>query len=190
MLLVLAIGGTNVAPLMLSRSVGRRREIAVRASLGASRARINRQLLLESFVLSLSAGVGGLLLAQLGLRGLMALVPTNVPLADTVAVDRAVLAVGFGVSAVLAPLVGLLPALSTSNTRAAEVLRAGSRGSTANDRKNASQHDDSPRSRAQWSGQCSDRVLAGDVNSIALKNTKVNAAGDSKAILEAIAELK
>lgn len=135
MVLVLLVGGTNVAQLMLSRGIERRREMAIRASLGASRLRINRQLLLESLLMSLAAGAGGLLLARLGLRALLSLVPADVPLTGGARVDGTVMLLSFGVSAILAPLVGLLPALAASRTRAVEILRAGGRGSTAGDRR-------------------------------------------------------
>ena len=138
MILVLAIGGTNVAQLMLSRSAQRRRELAVRASLGASRRRINRQLLLEGTILSLAAGAGGVALAWVGLQGLLTLVPPETPLTQDVGIDGSVLLLSFCVAAVVAPLVGLLPALATSREGAADVLRGGGRSVTASDRRTRS----------------------------------------------------
>lgn len=132
--LVLLIGGANVAQLMLGRGIERRREMAVRASLGATRRRMNRQLLLESALLSVCAGIGGLVVAHLALRGLLSLVPPDVPLIDQVRLDGAVLWMAFALTGVLAPLVGLLPALVTTRADAAEVLRAGGCGSTGDRR--------------------------------------------------------
>lgn len=135
MSLVLLIGGTNVAQLMLSRGVRRRREMAVRASLGATRARLNRQLLLEGALLSIAAAAGGLALARLGLDGLVAMIPPGVPLSGEVTIDWRVLLLGFGLSAVVAPLVGLLPALRSSRIGAAETLRPGGRGVAGGDQR-------------------------------------------------------
>jgi putative ABC transport system permease protein len=132
--LVLLIGGANVAQLMLGRAIERRREMAVRASLGATRRRMNRQLLIESALLSVSAGVGGLVVAHLALEGLLSLVPPDVPLIDQVHLDGAVLLMAFALTGVLAPMVGLLPALVTTRADAAEVLRVGGRGSTGDRR--------------------------------------------------------
>jgi len=133
--LVLLVGGTNVAQLMLSRGIERRRELAIRASLGASRARVNRQLLFESALLSGAAGLGGVLLARLGLAGLLRLVPPDVPLVESVRIDVDVWLVCFLVAGVLAPLIGSIPALSAGRQDPTSVLRSGGRGSTVGDRR-------------------------------------------------------
>jgi predicted permease len=135
MILVLAVGGANVAQLMLTRGVERRRELAIRVSLGASRARVNRQLLLESVLLSGAAGVGGALVAALALEGLVGIIPPDIPLVERVRIDAAVLLVCFGAAGIVAPLVGLLPALAASRTDAATLLRAGGRGTTGRDQR-------------------------------------------------------
>lgn len=138
MLLVLVIGGTNVAQLMLSRGISRRREMAVRASLGATRTRINRQLIFESALLGLVAGGGGIVIAYLGLGGLLSLIPADVPFLDAVRVDGVVLLTAVGVTAVVAPLVGLLPALASSRASSASILRSGGRGVAGGDRRTRS----------------------------------------------------
>lgn len=138
MLVVLVIGGTNVAQLMLSRGISRRREMAVRASLGATRTRINRQLILESALLGLAAGGGGIVAAYLGLGGLIRLIPPDVPFLDAVRIDGRVLLLSVGVTAVVAPLVGLIPALAGSRTNASSILGAGGRGVAGGDRRTRS----------------------------------------------------
>ena len=135
MVLVLLIGGTNVAQLMLSRGIERRRELAVRASLGATRSRVNIQLILESVLLTALAGVGGLVLAWVGLRGLVSMIPASVPLTHEVRIDASVLLLAFIVSSVLAPAVGMLPALAGSRMRATDVLRGTGRAVTGRDRR-------------------------------------------------------
>ena len=135
MVLVLLVGGTNVAQLMLGRGIERRRELAVRSALGATRARINRQLILEGALLSVAAGVGGVVAAGIGRSALVALIPPDVPLIDTVRIDWMVLLAAIAVSAVLAPLVGMLPALAGSRSDASAILASGGRGSTDRNRR-------------------------------------------------------
>lgn len=135
MALVLAIASLNVAQLMLSRGIERRRDIALRMALGASRGRLLRQLVLESSVLCGTAALGALLLAHASLPPLLSLIPPDVPLTEAVRVDGRVLLLTIGASALIAPLIGLLPALLVSRTNAPAVLRAGGRGSTRADRR-------------------------------------------------------
>lgn len=130
-ILVLLVGATNVAQLMLSRGLARTRELAIRTSLGATRARVNRQLVLESVILSCVAGIGGVLFAFVALDGLMSIVPPDVPLTEGVRIDASVLAVALFLTGVLGPLVGLLPALTASRRQVGAVLRSTGRGATA-----------------------------------------------------------
>jgi predicted permease len=109
-LLLLAATG-NVASLQLARAAGRRREIAIRAALGAGGMRLARQFLVESLLLGLAGGIGGLLLAGALHRALPALLPPTFPRLQDVALDLRVVAFTFGVSLVTSLMFGLLPAL-------------------------------------------------------------------------------
>lgn len=123
--LLLLIACTNVASTLLARGAGRRRELVMRAALGASRGRIVRQLVTESAVLGAAGAVTGLLLAFAGLRVLVSYGSTTLSRLDNVSIDPAVL--GFaGVAAVCTIFVfGLWPALHAGRTDAALVLRSG-----------------------------------------------------------------
>ncbi len=133
---VLLIAAGNVANLLLSRSESRMREIAVRAALGAGRARLIRQLLTESFVLSLLGGALGVGLAALGIRTLLAVDPTAVPRAGNVHMSAPVLAFALGASLVTALVFGLAPALRVSGKRAGRTLADGARGAGGGARSN------------------------------------------------------
>ena len=127
--LVWLIACANIANLLLARAAGRTREIALRAALGAGRGRVVRQLLTESCVLSGVAGLAGLLLASLLVRGLVALSPANLPGIDAVQIDLTVLLFALGLSLVSTLLVGLVPAQHASRLDLSEALKQG--GSTA-----------------------------------------------------------
>src|SRR5688572_105022 len=107
---VLLIACANVANLLLSRGLSRQKEIAIRAALGASRARIVRQLLTESAILALAGGALGLLLAFWGLEWMQALGSKSVPRLREIAIDGTVLFFTFALSLVSAMLFGLAPA--------------------------------------------------------------------------------
>ena len=117
-LLIVLIGCANVANLLLVRATGHRREFAIRAALGASRARIVRQLLTESVLLSLAGGVLGLVFGLAGVRALLALSPAGLPRVGeggaAIGMDWRVLAFTLVVSLTTGILFGLVPAFSAS----------------------------------------------------------------------------
>jgi putative ABC transport system permease protein len=113
-LLVLAIASVNVTNLLLARGAQRRAEFAMRALLGARPVRMVRQALTESLLLSGIGGVFGVAAAQIGVRALLALAPTDLPRVGAVHLDRIVLAFGIAVTALLGVVVGLAPALYAS----------------------------------------------------------------------------
>lgn len=127
---VLLIACANVANLLLASADRRRRELAVRSALGASRRRIAGQLLAEAVVLSVAGGVVGLAVAFAGTRALIALDPSAIPRVESVALDAMTLAA----TALLAILTGLLfgvaPALQLSRADLAGMLKDGGRGTT------------------------------------------------------------
>ena len=123
--LVLLIACANVANLMLARTVARRKEIAVRSALGASRERLLRQLVTESLLLSLVGGAVGVLLASFGINGITALLADELPLATVIAVDASVLLFAFAISAATGVLAGLAPAWQGTKTNLAQSLKQG-----------------------------------------------------------------
>ena len=132
---VLLIACVNVANLMLARAASRSRELALRATLGAGRWRIIRQLLTESVVLACAGGVGGLLLAYWGGRALLPLLPRSISASDfrpvdTVAIDLSVLAFTSMIAVGSGILFGLAPAVAAFRNNLANPLRQNTRGST------------------------------------------------------------
>ncbi len=128
--LVLMIACANVASLLLARSAARSHEFAIRSALGAKRARIVRQLVTESVLLSVAGGGLGLAVARWGVNPVLAAVPSSLPRLDNIGVSVSVLLFTFGVSIIVGILFGLAPALKTSNTDLQTSLKQGGRGST------------------------------------------------------------
>ncbi len=129
--IVLLISCVNVANLLLSRAARRRREMAVRSALGASRARIARQLLIESLVLSAISGVIGLLSAHWLIRAIVAFAPSDIPRIDEVNLDWRVLVSMLAIVIVDGLLFGVLPAWRSSRANPQDAMRSDSRTSTS-----------------------------------------------------------
>src|SRR2546422_983118 len=113
---VLLIACTNMANLVLPRALARRREVAIRAALGARRWRLVRQLLTESILLGGLGGVAGLAMAHWGLEALVSLAPASTPRVQDIALDGRVLGFSLALSLATGVAFGLLPALSAART--------------------------------------------------------------------------
>ena len=129
--LVLLIACANVGNLLFTRALGRRKEVAIRAALGAGRRRVLQQLLVESLVLGLAGGVAGLLFAEGALRAGAALLADQVPRADEIAVDGTVLLFVLCASILTGILAGVIPALRVGGAPLTEALKEGGRGDGA-----------------------------------------------------------
>ena len=132
---VLLIACVNVANLMLARAASRSRELAIRATLGAGRGRIVRQLLTESIVLACAGGIGGLLIAYWGTRAMLPLLPASIAASefrpvDAVGIDVRVLAFTSAIAIGSGILFGLAPAFAAFRHNLADPMRQNARGST------------------------------------------------------------
>lgn len=124
---VLLIANANVANLLLARASVRGKEIALRAAVGASRARIIRQLLTESVILAGLGGVSGLILAEWGTEGLIKFVPQNIPRTGDIKLDSVVLAFTLLISLATGVIFGLIPAWQASHVDLNASLKSGTR---------------------------------------------------------------
>src|SRR5262245_3723116 len=130
---VLLMVCANVASLLLARSLARQKEIALRAALGATRGRVIRQLLTEAALLSSLGGLGGLIVAQLGLDALVAALPQNqlaaMPFFETLRLDPGILLFALALALLTGLVFGLAPALQASRLDLQAALKEGGRTS-------------------------------------------------------------
>src|SRR5579864_8008816 len=133
---VLLIACANVANLFLVRGAARTKEIALRMAFGARRSRIIRQMLTESFVLACLGGALGLLLAFLGIRGIVALIPMDMLSGSTVKLNGAVLFFAAGIVVLAAFIFGLAPAMHSTRPDVQSELKEGGRTASASAAQN------------------------------------------------------
>ncbi len=129
--LVLLIACANVGNLLFTRALNRRKEIAIRSALGAGRARVFQQLLIEALVLASAGGALGLLLAQLSLTAGASLMAGQVPRADEITLDGRVLAFVLIASVVTGLLAGVMPAIRAGRADLTTALKEGGRSDSA-----------------------------------------------------------
>jgi putative ABC transport system permease protein len=129
-LFLLVIACANVTSLLVARATSRTRELAVRAALGAGRARIARQLITENMVLAAAGGALGIAISYWGTKVMLALVPGSMPRADDVGIDWRVLSVAALVALAAGALFGIATAYSVRWTRLSAELHSGGTRST------------------------------------------------------------
>jgi predicted permease len=133
--LVLVVASTNVAGMVLARAMARRREIAVRLALGASRRQLVTQLVVESLLVFLAAGLSGIVLARWLVAALLSTIPTlPVPLAVDARLDWRVLAFSLGISLIIGVLTGIVPALQSTRPALVPALRSDTGGTETKQR--------------------------------------------------------
>jgi predicted permease len=128
-ILVILIASVNIANLLLARASGRQREVSIRLALGAGRLRMIRQLLTESVILSLIAGMVGILTAEIVLHFVIRFVPFKIPRQSEIRIDWVVLGFAVFISFVTGLVFGLAPAILSTKTDLIGALREGARGS-------------------------------------------------------------
>jgi putative ABC transport system permease protein len=127
---VLLIAAVNAANLLLARAATRKREIAIRAALGAGNLRVIRQLLVESVIVAILSGIAGVVIAQWALRTLIHLAPNAIPRLTETTIDARVLGFALAISILTAILFGIAPAISLAQAGLHNRLKDGTRIAT------------------------------------------------------------
>ena len=133
--LLLLVACVNIVNLLLARGLDRQRELAVRQALGAGRARLVQQLLVESVTLALAGGVVGVLAAAWAVRALVPLLPLQLNLPEPIRADATVLAAGLGLALLTGLAAGVAPAWRLTTGRVSEALREGRAPGSAGTRR-------------------------------------------------------